>query len=752
MPAAPTALLLLAALAPEGPRGDPWDEVVRPFVEAHCLACHDSDEATAEIVLDGGLESLDADLGTWKHALRRIVDGSMPPSGSERPAPEEVEAAAAALRELVAAREVDPGQAPTLRRLTRREWRNSVEALYSVDAFEADEFPDDEVAAGFDNLGAVLATTEVHLEKQLHAAERIAARVVQDEDPPAPRRRRVQGGEGPKAGHHAPRGDERVIFSNGAWGFEERLPREGEYAVRVAWRPQQAGPDDVRAELRWGGRLLESVRLAGAGERVHEWRGRLPAGRARLAAAFANDYFKPAVPAAGEVAPRPAEDRNLVVLWLEIEGPLDPQSFGAWQASRLRVEPRPTIEALVRRLLREAWRRPPTDAEVERVCAASEASSPLEERVRTAIVAALASPHFLYRVERASGPGLSRELDAHELATRLSYYLHGAPPDAELARRADEGALSAPGELERQARRLLSSPPADGFVQDWAEQWLSLRALEHHRPDPALGSGWDESLARSARAETIALVARVLRSGAPARELLESDTTSLDAALAAHYGVAAPSDAQGRFEHRFEEGSRRGLLGHASILALTSRPGRTSPVLRGKWVLEALLGTPPPAPPPGVGALEDVVSAEAASLREKLELHRSKPECAACHAALDPLGFGLERYDALGRERATDEGFPIDDEGLLPDGRSFRGPVGLRELILADERFELALFEKLFTYANGRVAEDADRREMARELARLGPRPALAELVLGVCRLPSFTRRVERGTLGERRR
>lgn len=752
MPAAPTALLLLAALAPEGRRGDPWDEVVRPFVEAHCLACHDADEATAEIVLDGGLESLDADLGTWKHALRRIVDGSMPPSGSERPTPEEVEVAAAALRELVAAREVDPGQAPTLRRLTRREWRNSVEALFSVDAPEAAEFPDDEVAAGFDNLGAVLATTEVHLEKQLRAAELCAARVVQDEDSATPMRRRVAGSEGPKAGHHAPRGAERVIFSNGAWGFDERLPREGEYAIRVAWRPQQAGPDDVRAELRFGPRTLEVAQLEGGDERVREWRGRLPAGRARIAAAFVNDWFQPAVPAEGDRPARPAQDRNLVVAWLEIEGPLDAQVFGAWQSARLRAEPRPALEVVARGLLREAWRRPPTDAEVDRVCAASDPGAPLEERVRVAIVAALASPHFVYKVESAAEVGSSRKLDNWEVAARLSYYLWGAPPDAELARAADLGLLAAPAELERQARRLLDSPRAEGFFEDWAEQWLSLRALEHHRPDPALGSGWDESLARSARAETIALVVRVLREGAPARELLEASRTSLDADLAAHYGVAAPSGAQGRFEHRFEGEARRGLLGHASILALTSRPGRTSPVLRGKWVLEALLGAPPPAPPPGVGALEDVVSAEALSLREKLELHRSRAECAACHAALDPLGFGLERYDALGRERATDEGFPIDDEGILPDGRSFRGPAGLRALILADGRFEAALFEKLFTYANGRVPEEADRRELAAELARLGPRPALSELVLGVCRLPSFTRRVERGTLEGRAR
>jgi hypothetical protein len=752
MPCAPLGLALAALTAPAGPGEGPWDEVVQPFVEAHCFACHDADEATAEVVLDGGLASLDADPRTWKKALAELVAGGMPPKGAERPAPEEVDAVAAALRAMIAEREVDPGQAPVLRRLTRREWRNSVEALFAIDAPEADAFPDDEVAAGFDNVGAVLATTEVHLEKQLLAAERVAARVVQDEDPPAPRIRRANGGEGPKAGHHAPRGAERVIFSNGAWGFEERLPREGEYAIRVAWRPQQAGPDAVRAELRLGARVLDAARLEGAGERVHEWRGRLPAGRARVAAAFANDYFEPAEPAADGKPGRPAQDRNLVVLWLEIEGPLDPQSFGAWQSARLRVEPRPSFEQCVRGLLREAWRRPPTEAEVERVRDACDPSASLEERARTAIVAALASPHFLYKVERAAKAGLSRELDSHELATRLSYYLLGAPPDMELARAADEDALSAPGALERQARRLLDSPRAAGFVEDWAEQWLSLRALEHHRPDPALGSAWDDALAWSAREETIALVLRVLRDRAPARELLESRTTSLDAALAAHYGVDAPPGSRGRFEHRFDDDSRRGLLGHASILALTSRPGRTSPVLRGKWVLEALLGTPPPAPPPGVGALEDVVSAEAASLREKLELHRSKPECAACHAALDPLGFGLERYDALGRRRATDEGFPIDDEGVLPDGRVFRGPDGLRALILADERFEAALFEKLFTYANGRVAEDADRREMAVELARIGPRPPLAELVLGVCRLPSFTRRVERGTMGGRGR
>lgn len=744
--------------AQDAPAGDPFEDVVAPFVQRHCLSCHDAAEATAEIVLEGDESALDADLAGWKKALLRIEDGSMPPKKSEQPAPDELRAASAALRQLLAMREGVAPQAPVLRRLTRREWKSSVESLFGLPVPEADQFPDDDVAAGFDGVGAVLATSAVHLEKHIAAAEALAARVVQDEDPPVPARRRVDGGEGPDSSTHAPDGARRVLFSNGAWGFEHPFPRDGEYSVRVRWRAQQAGPESVRAELRAGRRVIETAVVEGDQWQELEWRGRIDAGRQRVAVAFVNDYYLPARAAAEGVAARPASDRNLLVEHLEVAGPFDAPTWSAWQAARMRVEPRPSVEAVVRAMLRDAWRRPPTDEEVGRLCALAGADAAPEARVRAAVVAALVSPHFLYKVERAAGPGESRDLDAHERAVRLSYYLAGRPPDARLAAAADDGSLLDPERWAREASRLLDGPEADGFIEDFVEQWLGLRALRFHRPDPARHPEHDAQLAESMRAETLALARRVLRDGLPARALLESPTTLLDERLAAHYGIvvldaagsAIDAGARTPWLHEWSDPARHGLLGHASILTLTSRPGRTSPVLRGKWVLETLLGVHPPPPPPGVGALEDTVAAEAATLREKLELHRKDAACAACHEALDPLGFGLERFDEVGRSRATDDGFPVDDGGTLPDGREFRGAAELRAILLADGRFEAALLEKLFVYANGRLPELADREELARAAAEAGEGPSLRALVLAITRLPSFVRRVERGTMVRR--
>ena len=744
-----TSAALLLNLTPQAP--DLWVEKVVPFVEQHCLACHDAAEAAAEVILEGDISVLDGanedGLRTWKQALLRIEDGSMPPRQRLRPSEEEVRGVAHALRTLIAEREPTPARAPVLRRLTRREWRASVEAIFGVEAPEVELFPEDDVAAGFDSNGAVLTTTDVHVEKQLLAAEALAARVVQDLDAPVPPHRRVLGGEGPKAAAHAPRAETRVVFSNGAWGFEHVLPRAGEYRVRVRWRGDQAGPDVVRAELRVGGRSVLATSVEGEEWREHEWRGALTGGRQRIAAAFLNDYFQKAVPASEGRAAVPQADRNLVMAWLEIEGPLDPQVLGAWQRLHLQGEDVQVSASVVRPLLREVWRRPPTQQEVQRLNELADPAATRESNARTVLIAALASPHFLYKVEQAAAPGASRELDAYERAVRLSYYLTGRPPDVRLRAASDSGALLDAAEYRRQAERLLDSPAAREALDDFAEQWLGLRSLRYHRPDPAKYPDYDEVLALALRAETLALVRLVYESGASARSVLESPRTQLTARLAAHYGVAVPAGAEGAWMHEWSDSARFGLLGHAAVLTLTSRPGRTSPVLRGKWVLETLLGTPPPPPPPGVGALEESATANATTLRAQLEQHRADVACAACHEALDPLGFGLERYDAVGRMRATDEGFPVDDSGLLPDGRSFRGASELRAVLLADDRLERALFEKLFVYALGRLPEDEDRREMATHLATLGPRPSLRALMLGIALLPSFTLRVERGTL-----
>jgi mono/diheme cytochrome c family protein len=424
-------------------------------------------------------------------------------------------------------------------------------------------------------------------------------------------------------------------------------------------------------------------------------------------------------------------------------------------APRATAEPE---EARLRRILENlasrAFRRPVAPEEVDRLASLARVAEKdgLEEEVRLALQGMLVSPHFLYRVEldpAPDDPEAVHPVTDFELASRLSYFLWSSLPDDELFARARAGVLTSREELVRQALRMLLSPKSKALVENFAAQWLQIRRLETSTPSPALFPGFDESLRDAMLRETELLFETILREDRSLVELLDADFTFLNERLARHYGIP---DVRGEEFRRvaLPPGPRRGILGHASILTSTSNPTRTSPVKRGKWVLEVLLGAPPPPPPPNVPDLvEGPEAVRSGTLRQRMEQHRADPNCSTCHARMDPIGFGLENFDAVGAWREKEGQFTIDASGELPGGSKFRGPQELRGILGAQkDAFRRALAERLLMYALGRGLEPHDRPAVdgiVKSLADQGDKPSA--LVIAIVSSDPF--RLRRGDRGK---
>ncbi|GIW89474.1 MAG: hypothetical protein KatS3mg108_3798 [Isosphaeraceae bacterium] len=517
----------------------------------------------------------------------------------------------------------------------------------------------------------------------------------------------------------------RTLASNGEFQLEIEAPVEGVYYLTVSASGDQAGPEPARMALRLAGRQLRVVDVPSSPQNpsTYNLSLNLRKGKNAVALAFVNDYYQPDSP-----DPKLKGDRNLHIHRVELLAttplatsaahrrliPRAPKSPADWSAAA-----REPLAAFMTR----AYRRPVRPEEVERLLklveTARDDGETFERGIQLAVQAVLVSPHFLYRVEvdrRASGnrPGSApvRPLTGYELASRLSYFLWATMPDDELMRLAREDRLQDDRVLEAQVRRMLKDARSRALVDHFAGQWLQLRKLDAVTPDPARFPQFDAELRQAMRAETEHFLEAIIRQDRPLLDLLDAPYTFLNERLAQHYGIPGVTGSAFR-EVALPPGSHRGgLLAQASILTLTSNPGRTSPVKRGKYILEQILGTPPPPAPADVPPLEDdkAQGPLRGTLRQRLEQHRSNPACAGCHARLDPLGFGLENYDAIGAWRERDGDAPVDASGSLPGGRSFSGADELRRLLRADqaERFLRNLTEKLLIYGLGRGLEPAD--------------------------------------------
>ncbi len=711
--------LAAAAETPDRDLAAAYHDEILPIFEEYCYDCHGDGLKKGELALDryGDIESMVADRDVWQRVRDHIDFRLMPPPDEYAPDDEERAKLIAWIDSAVFPVDPtnpDPGHV-TLRRLNRVEYQNTIRDLLGVTVDVESILPPDDSGYGFDNIGDVLTLSPAHLERYMDAAG-VALDKALHPDPMPRHRTRIAGRDLDGNGR---RSDDGYLFhTNGEAQAEVHLPGSGRYRIEVT-----AGGSK-------GGDQFPNMHLLVNGERVDSWEVKsrmdapkgyskemeLPEGPARLGVAFDNDFYD-------EHHPDPeARDRNLRVTRIVAVGPLDgprppkPETHRRICVAREDGEDDAAyMTRVLRKFARLAFRRLPEDGEVERYLvfleAAKQDGGTVEHGIRLALQAMLVSPSFLFREESAEEPaeGGKSLISEHALATRLSYFLWSSTPDERLLTLADEGKLRA--SLDAEISRMIASEKAEEFVRNFAGQWLQLRDLDHVSPDHKRFRSFDQVLARAMRRETEMLFAEILRENLPAVTLLDADFTYLNERLAKHYGV---DGVEGRSFRRvaLEGQPRRGLLGHGSILTLTSYPTRTSPVLRGKYVLENLLDTPPPPPPPNIPQLESPEShGENFSLREQMERHRDDPACSSCHALMDPIGFGLENFDAVGRWRDAENDLPIDPAGKLATGEAFSGADELRRILSGSRRetFHRALARKLLTYALGRGVEWYDR-------------------------------------------
>jgi len=733
------------------------ENILGPFAAQYCVDCHSGDEAEAGLSVENLLAapSVPHRRRQWARVLERLERREMPPEDSEAPPEGELQRVVDWLRAELAPPDCsepqDPGRA-TVRRLNRTEYQNTIRDLVGVEFDAAAAFPQDELALGFDNNGDVLSLPTTLLEKYMAAAEEIASRaIVTPESIRRPRdafpTTRLQGGGFHEVGI-------RTQFVNGKiWG-KIKLEQPGQYVLRARVYATQAGDEPTLMRMFFGDQTLKLVGVTAEenDSQVLVAPFRSQAGEYEFGVSLENDAWRPWEKDPGR------RDRNLYVRQLEVIGPttrLDASELPASHRRLLAWTPSddqwrdaqawqaPAAKQIGHLLLR-AYRRPPDRGEVRRLvrllAAARDRGDTFERGMQQVLVATLASPQFLFRsegladaesteraarVESASPQRLATEsggggnaepshpsavqLNEFDLASRLSYFLWSSMPDDELLELAAAGRLRA--QLDQQVVRMLASERADALIRNFFEQWLETRRLATLERNAELFPEFDPPLREALREESFLLLRDIVRNNRPLSTLLTADYGFVNGRLARHYGLAAPAAEDERFVRvELPPERRAGILAQGAVLALTSHEDRTSPVLRGKWVLDHLLADPPPPPPPGVSTLPDASGDLAgATLRERLAVHRADPSCAVCHQRMDPLGLSLQNFDAAGRWRQSDEGGKIDASGELPDGRKFEGPQGLRDLLVADfPRIRRALAEQLLTYALGRGLEPSD--------------------------------------------
>lgn len=773
-PAAPTpaASSVAAAAAPKTAHADARLATVTTFMNAHCVSCHGPTKKKADLVLHTYVDATSLVKGrkTIQQALEMVTAGEMPPEDKPQPTADEVEAFAEALGELYAEADKDakpdPGRV-TVRRLNRNEYNNTIRDLLGVAFTPADDFPADDIGHGFDNIGDVLTVSPVLMERYLNAAEAVAASTIVTEPPQlAPRRMDAVNIE-PKTGRDEIEGRFRRL-TTGAAGTTWNLTLDGEYKFKTRVYGRSAGDETPRAVLLLDGKEVASLDVTATDSKsaqTFEHTVTFPkAGEHKFEVGIANPS-----PDATAIAEAAAENRlkrrrerdearaqnkpepsrtdlpkvegadQLRALWVEgvtLGVPTDTRPLSHRTILALADADAPQAEQtrqILANLTTRAYRRPATTDEVERLAKLVDETvadgEKWETGLQTALQALLVSPKFLFRLELDDRPEAAdaRTLDEYQLASRLSYFVWASMPDDELLALAEKKQLSAG--LDAQVRRMLQDPRARSLVDNFAMQWLQLKRLKGFAPDTKQFPAFDEDLRAAMARETELFIEAVIKEDRSILDLLDADFTFLNEQLAGHYGITdtngngagQPARPKGDRIPRDEfvrvslakGGARGGILTHASVLAVTSNPTRTSPVKRGKWVLEQILGAPPPPPPPDVPELEESGKAhESASLRQRLEEHRANPACASCHAKMDQLGFAFENFDAVGAFRQKDGKFPIDPSGILPDGSSFSGAGELRSMLVdkQKEQFTRTITEKLIVYALGRGLEHYDDR------------------------------------------
>ncbi|MCA9114291.1 MAG: DUF1592 domain-containing protein [Planctomycetaceae bacterium] len=717
---------------PGGEAGAGWKQTLQPFMQKYCISCHGTDVQEAGLNLEkfGSFAEASASRQTWRKMIEFLNLGLMPPEDSDpMPAADETKAVIDAIETMFFRVDCeivhDPGRV-TIRRLNRSEYNNTIRDLVGVDFKPAADFPSDDVGYGFDNIGDVLSLPPLLMEKYLAAAEQITDAAILVGDPSQLTKQHrpameldATGGVGGAVGEGF-----RSINSVGAVFGEYEFRQPGRYVLRARVQADQAGPDKAKVAFLFDGKPVAThevnehltpqeveteIEIGGDTGRT--------TGKHQIDFRFLNDYYMPK-------AKNPKDrDRNISVAWVEVQGPLGVETpYPETHTRILFVTPGPELTAtqaatkILTRFATRAWRRPVAAAEVngivQLVDQAIQDGESFEEAIQYGVQAVLVSPHFLFRVESTpipDDPSRKHQIGSYELASRLSYFLWSSMPDDELFRLAEAGTLAEPEVLRKQVQRMLGDERARSLVKNFGGQWLNLRNLDEVTPNRTQFPVYNDELRDDMRRETEEFLADMVRNDGSLLDLLDARHTFLNERLAKLYGIDGVKGDE--FRRVSLEGTQRaGVLTHASILTLTSDPTKTSPVKRGKWIMENILGTPPPPPPPNVPELAATEKANPkATLREQLALHRESPGCASCHKVMDPLGFGFENFDAIGRWRTEDRGHPIDSSGKLPGGEEFSGAVELTGVLRGrEQQFSRHFTRALLTYALGRGLEYYD--------------------------------------------
>jgi len=744
------------------------------FTDTWCVSCHNDKVKSGGLSFQGiGSPERGEHAETWERAVRRLRARSMPPQGAKRPSEAEYKTELATLEsslDRAASAKPNPGRTDTFRRLNRTEYHNAIRDLLALDIDANALLPSDDSSHGFDNV-TVGELSPTLLERYLSAAQKIS-RLALGRPIRAPHTETILLPPDLTQEEHF---DNLPVGTRGGTSVDYLFPLNGEYEIQL----RLARDRNEHVEGLSGTHQLE---LSIDGERVQLFtvqpppRGtdhsnvdrdlhlRIPvkAGTHSLTAAFVK---KTSVLLETERQPYQAHfnmDRHPriqpALYSVAINGPFNPTGAGQ-TASRERIlvcsaEKPAAEESCAKRiflnLARQAWRRPVTESDIQkplRFYREARAGGDFDAGIEMGLRAILVNPQFLFRIEQdpaGIAPGTAYRLSDIELASRLSFFLWSSIPDEPLLAAAARGELKKPAVLEAQVRRMLADPRADALTTNFAEQWLYLRNLASSSPDARLFPDFDDNLRQSFRKETELFFTSILREDRSVLDLLRANYSFMNERLARHYSIPNVYGSRFRRVTFGENDVRGGLLGQGSILTVTSYATRTSPVIRGKWVLANLLGSPPPPPPPNVPPLkEKAAGTKILSIRERMAEHRDNPVCSGCHKLMDPVGFAFENFDAVGRWRNADNGLAIDSAGNLPDGTPFEGLSGLKKALLSrPDVFANTASEKLMTYALGRGIEYYDApaiRTIVKDAAARDYK--LSDLILGVVKSTPFEMR-----------
>ncbi len=784
--------LLQAAPQQTTPSPLPAPAASRALVDRYCVTCHSDKLKTGGLTLQSAdLNRIPENAAVWEKVIRKIRVEAMPPQGMPRPDKATLSAFASSLENTIdtaAAARPDPGHS-ALHRLNRSEYANAIRDLLALDVDSTTLLPPDDESYGFDNIADVLKTSPSLLERYMSASWNISRLAVGD---PA---------IGASSSIYRARADlsqdEHIdglpLGTRGGIAVKHNFPLDGEYVIKVRlWRVTadmiRGLEDQHQVEISVDGQRVRLAKIGGpedqhlsetnSGQSCIDIDNRLTvrvpvkAGPRTVTATFLSaieseaqddNVLKPFIRSNYDVLDYRGEP---VVDRITIEGPLKSTGPGDTPSRRAIFVCRPANSAdevpcakkIISTLARRAYRRPVTDNDLETLIGfyqlgqnQSGQNNPrgnFDMGIEAAVQRILASPEFIFRFEpdpANAAPDKPYHISDLELASRLSFFLWSTIPDDQLLNVASQGKLKDPAVLEQQVRRMLADKRADTLVSNFADQWLYLRNLKNIQPDFQTFPDFDDNLRQAMKRETELFVGSIISENRSVIDLLNADYSFVNERLARHYGIPNVYGSDFRRVTITDE-NRRGLLGQGSILTVTSLANRTSPVLRGKWILTNLLGNPPNPPPPNVPALKDnEAGAKKLSLRERMEQHRSNEPCKGCHKLMDPMGFSLENFDAVGQWRNNDDGTQIDPSGTLFNGAKVDGPVALRKMLTANpEIFAKVLTEKLMTYALGRGVEYSDMptvRAILRDAAKDDYR--FGSIVMGIVKSTPFELKVK---------